>query len=94
MPLFRNIGALTSIAPGATHHWEYWFGRGSEVGVAAVTPNMLLTQIHTQLVAREHGVVQIDSGIDEGGTLTHYTVQIHNNGPTWMDYNLNTGYLA
>src|SRR3954468_16677926 len=26
MALIRNIGAPVSIAAGATHYWEYWFG--------------------------------------------------------------------
>lgn len=93
MALLRSIGPLTSIAPGATHYWWFMFGNGAEVGVVAVTPNMLLTQIRTELVVRDVGVKQIDSGVDEGGTRTQYTVLIHNNGPTWMDYNLNVGYL-
>jgi len=93
MALIRHVGAPTSIAPGATHFWQFWFGNGAEVGVALVTPNMLLAQINTQLVAREFGVFQVDAGVDGGGTLTRYTVQIHNNGPTWMDYDLNIGNL-
>jgi hypothetical protein len=28
MALFRNVGPTTSIAPGATHFWEFWFGEG------------------------------------------------------------------
>jgi hypothetical protein len=92
MALFRNVGPLTSIAPGATHFWEFWFGDGLEVGVALVTPNLLLSQINTELVMTEPGVFLVDTG-GEGGPLTHYTVRVTNNGPAWMDYNLNTGNL-
>jgi hypothetical protein len=93
MALFRHVGPVTSIGPGATPYWQFWFGNGAEVGVAMATPNMLRAQINTELVAREHGAIQIDSGVDEGGTLIHYTVQIRNSGAAWMDYNLNVGNL-
>jgi hypothetical protein len=93
LALFRHVGELTSIALGVTHFWQFWFGNGTDVGVALVTPNMLLAQINTQLIAREFGVFQVDSGVDEGGTLIRYTVQIYNNGATWMDYDLNLGNL-
>jgi phosphoserine phosphatase len=93
MALFRNVGPKSSIAPGATHFWQYWFGNGAEVGVVTATPNMLLAQINTELVARDPGVFQVESGIDEGGTRVRYTIRIHNQGAAWMDYNLNVGYL-
>ena len=94
MALFRSIGPVTTIAPGATHHWWFMFNGGAEVGVVAATPNMLMAQINTELVMRDLGVTQVDSGVDEGGTRTRYTVLVHNNGPTWMNYNLNVGYLS
>ena len=92
MALFRHVGPVTTIAPGATHFWEFWFGNGSDVGVALVTPNLLLSQINTELVVLDAGVVAVESG-GEGGPLTRYTVRIRNNGPTWMDYDLNVGNL-
>jgi hypothetical protein len=92
MALLRNIGPLTNIAPGATHFWEFWFGDGADVGVALVTPNLLLSQINTELVMTEPGVFLVDSG-GEGGPLTRYTVRVTNNGPAAMDYNLNIGDL-
>jgi hypothetical protein len=93
MPLFRDVGPRTTIAPGATHFWEYWFGVGAEVGVTLATPNMLTPQINLEMVTFEHGAVQ-RQGPDEGGTRIHYTVRVRNNGPVAMDYNLNVGYLA
>ena len=92
MALFRNVGPLTSIAPGATHFWEFWFGDGADVGVALVTPNLLLSQINTELATSEAGVLAVDSG-GEGGPLTRYTIRITNKGTAWMDYNLNVGNL-
>lgn len=92
MTLIRHVGPVTSIAPGATHFWEFWFGDGADVGVALVTPNLLLSQINTELVAFEPGVLAVDPG-GEGGPLTHYTVRVRNNGSTWMDYDLNIGNL-
>ena len=92
MGLLRNIGPLTNIAPGATHFWEFWFGDGADVGVALVTPNLLLSQINTELVMTEPGVFLINAG-GEGGPLTRYTVRVTNNGPASMDYNLNIGDL-
>jgi hypothetical protein len=92
MALLRNIGPQTTIAPGATHTWQFWFGIGSDVGVALVTPNLRLAQINTELIVRDPGVVAVQSA-DEGGPLTHYTARIHNNGQTSMDYNLNIGNL-
>jgi hypothetical protein len=92
MALFRNVGPVTTIAPGVTHFWEFWFGAGADVGVALVTPNLLLSQINTELVMIEPGVLAVDAG-GEGGPLTRYTVRVQNNGATWMDYNLNIGNL-
>ena len=92
MALLRNIGPVTSIGPGATHTWEFWFGIGLDVGVALVTPNLLESQINTELAMREPGVIAVASG-GVGGPLTRYTVRVHNNGATWMDYNLNIGNL-
>jgi hypothetical protein len=92
MALFRHVGPVTTIAPGATHFWEFWFGNGADVGVALVTPNLLLSQINTELVALEPGVVAVESS-GEGAPLIRYTVRIRNNGQTWMDYDLNVGNL-
>jgi hypothetical protein len=92
MTLIRHVGPVASIAPGATHSWEFWFGDGAEVGVALVTPNLLLSQINTELVMIELGVLTVDSG-GKGGPLTRYTVRVRNNGATWMDYDLNIGNL-
>lgn len=92
MALFRNIGPQTTIAPGATHFWEIFFGFGADVGVVMVTPNLRLAQINTELIVRDPGVVAVQSP-GEGGPPIHYTARIHNNGTTSMDYNLNIGNL-
>ena len=92
MALFRNVGPNTNIAPGATHFWDFTFGNGVDVGVALCTPNLKESQINTELVVVDTGVFLVPSG-GEGGPLTHYSVRIHNNGSTWMTYNLNTGNL-
>lgn len=92
MALFRNVGPSTTIAAGATHYWEFWFGFGADVGVALVTPNLLLEQIDTELVVSDPGVVEKQTP-GEGGPPIHYTLRVHNNGNTWMQYNLNVGNL-
>ena len=89
MAQFHHVGPVTTIAAGATHYWEYWFGNGSDVGAAVATPNLLLSQINTELMAQQPGVVAVDAG--EGAPAIHYTVRIHNNGSTWMQYDLNLG---
>lgn len=92
MPLFRNVGPVTTIAPGATHYWEFWFGAGTDVGVALVTPNLRLEQLNAELIVRDPGVA-IVTGAGEGALPIHYTARIHNNGKQEIDYNLNLGNL-
>jgi hypothetical protein len=89
MAMFRNIGPVTTITPGATHYWEYWFGAGADIGPAVATPNLHLAQIRTELVTRDPGLVEYDAG--EGAPSIHYTVRVHNLGIAWMQYNLNIG---
>jgi hypothetical protein len=87
--LWRNIGGVTTIVPGATHFWEYTYG-GRDVGVAIAAPNLQQAQINAELVALEQGVVARQSA-DEGGPPIHYTVRIRNVGSAGIDYNLNIG---
>lgn len=89
MALFRNIGPVTTITPGATHYWEYWFSPLSDVGPAVATPNLQLAQINTELVVRDPGVIEYDAG--EGAPHIHYTLRVHNRGVALMQYNLNIG---
>jgi hypothetical protein len=89
MAEFHSVGPVVTITPGATHYWEYWFGRGADVGAAVATPNLLRAQIETELVALQPGVIEHDAG--EGAPAIHYTVRIHNNGAAAMEYNLNLG---
>jgi|CXWL01.1.fsa_nt_gi hypothetical protein len=92
MALFRNVGNPVVIAPGATHHWEYWFGPGLEVGVAMVTPNLLESNIRIELIANDFGVIAVpDRG--ENPPDIHYTVRVRNAGNWPMMYNLNVGNL-
>jgi hypothetical protein len=92
MALIRNIGAPVSIAAGATHYWEYWFGANAEVGVALVTPNILESSIKIHLVAADFGVMTVP-GREEGGPGIHYTVSVRNTGTFAVTYNLNIGNL-
>lgn len=91
MAIFRNVGAVTTIAPGATHYWRYWFLPIADVGAAVATPNHLLEQSGVELVVRDPGVVQ-EAPAGEGGNLIRYTARIHNlSGVAAMQYNLNLG---
>jgi hypothetical protein len=29
MAQFQNVGSPVTIAPGATHYWDFWFGPGA-----------------------------------------------------------------
>lgn len=88
MALWRNIGGVTTIVPGATHYWEY--GYGFDVGVAIAVPHMHEGQINVELVAVQQGVVQRQSS-GEGAPPIDYTVRILNLGAVEFDYNLNIG---
>ena len=89
MALWRNIGGLTTIAPGVTHHWEYAYPpRGRDVGVAVAAPNILEPSINIELVADFQGVVARDGG---EATQSAYTVAIRNIGAFHLSYNLNVG---
>lgn len=89
MTLWRNIGGLTTIAAGATHHWEYSYPpNGRDVGVAVAAPNILEDLINIELIAEQQGVVA-----REGGEATRiaYRVVIRNGGNFALSYNLNIG---
>jgi len=89
MALWRNIGGLTTIAPGATHHWRYSYPPfGRDVGVAIAAPNILEGSIDIELVAEEQGVLAIDEGEATG---IAYRVAIRNAGTFALSYNLNIG---
>jgi hypothetical protein len=92
MALYRSIGNPVTIAPGATHYWQYWFGRGLDVGVAMVTPNLLDSNIKIELVASDFGVVAVQD-VGENPPAIHYTVRVRNIGNWPMMYNLNLGNL-
>ena len=63
MALWRNIGGLTTIAPGATHHWEYSYPpAGRDVGVAIAAPNILEDSVNIELVAEQQSVIARDEG--------------------------------
>jgi hypothetical protein len=91
MAQFQNVGNPVTIAPGATHLWEFWFGPGLDVGAALATPNLLDSDINIWLTTSDLGVREVQSGKDEGGPLIHYTVAIHNKGTVATKYNLDLG---
>jgi hypothetical protein len=89
MALWRNIGGLSTIAPGATAFWEITYG-GRDVGVVVCAPNILESSINIELAAIEQGVVaRFTAG--EGSPPIDYTVRIKNHGTFHLSYNLNVG---
>jgi hypothetical protein len=89
MALWRNIGGLTTIAAGATRHWEYSYPpRGRDVGVAIAAPNILEASVNIELVAEQQSVVARDEGEAAG---IDYRVAIRNAGGFPLSYNLNIG---
>jgi len=90
MASFQNIGSPVTIAPGATHYWQYWFGPGLDVGAATARPNMLDSDINIRLTTSEHGV-RTAAGRGEGPPMVLYTLLVHNKGPFPVKYNLDIG---
>jgi hypothetical protein len=93
MASFQNIGSPVTIAPGATHYWNYWFGPGLDVGAAVAMPNILDSNIKIHLTTSDQGVATAQSS-GEGGPLVLYTVAIHNQGTFPVMYNLDIGTFA
>ncbi len=92
MALWRNIGGLSTIAPGATVKWEFFYPpNGRDVGTVVARPNLLQAQINVELVSTEQGVVGRQTRVEEGVPEIHYTVRIHNRGALPFSYNLNIG---
>jgi len=92
MAHWRSIGGITTIAPGATAYWEYSYPpNGRDVGVTVAAPNAQQGQINVEYFVVGQGLVQRQTGIDEGGTAIHYTVRIKNLGTIGFRYNLNIG---
>jgi hypothetical protein len=91
MASFQNIGGVVTIAPGVTHHWDFWWGPGLDVGAVGVTPNIHESQIDVRLVTSELGVRTLQNPVEEGVVLIHYTVAITNKGSASMRYNLDIG---
>lgn len=92
MALWRNIGGISTLAPGATAYWEYSYPPGGrDVGVAIAAPNLQQAQINVELVVLEQGVVERQTPVEEGAPEIHYTVRIRNLGGTSLAYNLNIG---
>jgi hypothetical protein len=89
MALWRNIGGLSTIAPGATVFWEISYG-GRDVGVVVAAPNLLEDLANVELAAIEQGVVARPTP-GEGGLPIAYTVRIRNHGTAHFSYNLNIG---
>ena len=93
MALFRNVGPVTTIAPGATHFWTYNFTPIADVGVASATPNLLEEAANIELIAFDNGVA-LTPGQGENPPLTVYKVSVRNTGAFPISYNLNTGFLS
>jgi hypothetical protein len=91
MALWRNIGGLNTIAPGATIHWGYYYPPGGrDVGVALAAPNLQSAQINVELTT-EQGIVERQTPVEEGAPEIHYTVRVKNLGAAPLTYNLNIG---
>jgi len=91
MALWRNIGGISTIAGGATHHWEYFYGTGGlDIGPAVATPNLQSANINNELVM-EQGIVERQTSVEEGAPRIHYTVKVRNLGAGSLRYNLNIG---
>jgi len=91
MALWRNIGGLNTIAPGATIHWGYYYPPGGrDVGVALAAPNLQSAQINVELTT-EQGIVERQTPVEEGAPEIHYTVRVRNLGLAPLTYNLNIG---
>jgi hypothetical protein len=88
MGMWRGVGGLTFIAPGATHYWEYWFTPVSDIGATVALPNLLEDQINVELATSFPGVMA------QGGaeaTSIIYLVRVTNLGAATMGYDLNIG---
>lgn len=91
MALWRNIGGLNTIAPGATIHWGYYYPPGGrDVGVAIAAPNLQSAQINVELTM-EQGIVERQTPVEEGAPEIHYTLRVKNLGLAPLTYNLNIG---
>lgn len=91
MALWRNIGGLATITPGATHHWEYFYPPGGrDVGVAVAAPNLQSAQINVELTM-EQGIIERQTPVEEGAPEIHYTLRVRNLGGGSLTYNLNIG---
>jgi hypothetical protein len=88
MTMWRAVGGLTFIAPGATHYWEYWFSPLSDVGTTVASPNLMEANINVELATSFSGVVA--QGLGEAPTIV-YTVRVTNFGASTMAYDLNVG---
>lgn len=89
MALWRNIGGLATITPGATHHWEYSYA-GHDIGPAVASPNLQSAQINVELTM-EQGIIERQTRVEEGAPLIHYTLRVRNLGGGSLTYNLNIG---
>ena len=91
MAQYQNVGSPVTIAAGATHYWDFWFGPGLDVGAALATPNILESQINIWLTTSDLGVKTLQTPVEEGVPLIHYTVAVHNRSGFPVMYNLDLG---
>lgn len=90
MALWRNIGAVETIAAGRTQSWRITYGFGRDVGVVVGAPNLQELVANVELIAFDQGVFGRAAG-EELSSETHYTVKIRNAGASGIRYNLNIG---
>ena len=79
MALFRNVGAVTTIAPGANHRRVSGFLPITDGGAAVATRDLLLEQSGVEPVVSDAGVVQLAPDGD-GGNRLRCTERIHERG--------------
>jgi hypothetical protein len=93
MAHFDSVGNFVTLAPGGTHHWDFWFGPGLDVGAALATPNINDPYLHIELVTSDLGVRTVQSREEGAGALIHYTVTVRNTGTVSVSYNLDLGHF-
>lgn len=96
---FNNLGPVTTIAPGTTQYWEYWWGpqdagRGDDQGAqyASADVKPVFLKIDDQVILGDT-VVAFDQGKRIAGDYkVTYSVRLRNTSNTnTVDYNLQGG---
>jgi len=96
---FNNIGPIVTIAPGATHYWEYWFGpqdagRGDDHGAQYASADIkpVFISIDNQVVPGDTMIAFDQGKRKDGDGKVVYSVRLRNTSTTnTVDYNLQGG---